>query len=69
MAAHFRYIESIILITFTVFLLYGCSYISNESIYEGFREHDRAKTTGTTQKPADMPNYDKYEKEREALKK
>ncbi len=50
-------------------LIGGCAYVSPESVYEGVRGHDRAKTTGTSQKPADLPNYDKYEKEREALKK
>jgi hypothetical protein len=29
----------------------------------------KAKTTGTSQKPSALPNYDQYEKEREVLKK
>jgi hypothetical protein len=50
-------------------LLSGCGVISNQSVYEGIRGNDKAKTTGTTQKPNAMPNDDSYEKEREVLKK
>lgn len=50
-------------------LLQGCAYISHESVYEGIRGSDKTKTTGTTQTPAALPNYDRYEKERDALKK
>lgn len=50
-------------------LLQGCAYISSASVYEGIRGADKTKTTGTTQTPASLPNYDRYEKERDALKK
>ena len=50
-------------------LLSGCGVINNQSVYEGIRGNDKAKTTGTTQKPNAMPNDDSYEKEREVLKK
>jgi hypothetical protein len=50
-------------------LLPACGFISNQSIYEGVRGQEKAKTTGMTQKPAALPNYDQYEKEREDLKK
>lgn len=49
--------------------LSGCGLISSQSIYEGVRGNDKAKTTGTTQKPSHLPTYDQYEKERELLKK
>jgi hypothetical protein len=42
--------------------------VSHQSIYEGVRGNEKAKTTGTTQKPSALPNYDQYEKEREVLK-
>ncbi len=47
----------------------GCAYISSSSVYEGIRGADKTKTTGTTQTPAALPTYDRYEKERDALKK
>ena len=47
----------------------GCAYISSASVYEGIRGVDKTKTTGTTQTPAALPTYDRYEKERDALKK
>ncbi len=50
-------------------LLQGCAFISYESVYEGIRGADKTKTTGTTQTPATLPNHDRYEKERETLKK
>jgi hypothetical protein len=50
-------------------LLPACGFISNQSVYEGIRGNEKAKTTGTTQKPSALPNYDQYEKEREVLKK
>ena len=50
-------------------LLPACGFISNQSVYEGIRGNEKAKTTGTSQKPSALPNYDQYEKEREVLKK
>jgi hypothetical protein len=52
-----------------VALLQACTFISNASVYEGIRGADKTKTTGTTQTPAALPSYDRYEKERDALKK
>jgi multisubunit Na+/H+ antiporter MnhG subunit len=52
-----------------VSLMQGCGLISHQSVYEGIRAADKTKTTGTTQTPAALPNYDRYEKERDALKK
>ena len=50
-------------------LLPACGFISHQSVYEGIRGNEKAKTTGTSQKPSALPNYDQYEKEREVLKK
>ena len=47
----------------------ACGFVSNQSVYEGIRGNEKAKTTGTSQKPSALPNYDLYEKEREVLKK
>lgn len=49
--------------------LQACALISNQSVYQGIRGADKIKTTGTTQTPAALPNYDRYEKERDTLKK
>jgi hypothetical protein len=50
-------------------LLPACGFISHQSVYEGIRGNEKAKTTGTSQKPSALPNYDQYEKEPEVLKK
>ena len=50
-------------------LLTACGFISNQSVYDGARGNEKAKTTGTMQKLSVLPNYDQYEKEREVLKK
>jgi len=50
-------------------LLPACGFISHQSVYEGIRGNEKAKTTGTSQKPSALPNYDQYDKEREVLKK
>lgn len=50
-------------------LLPACGFISHQSVYEGIRGNEKAKTTGTSQKSSALPNYDQYEKEREVLKK
>jgi hypothetical protein len=59
----------VLMLAGAVAILQGCAYISHESVYEGVRGVDKTKTTGTTQTPAALPNYDRYEKERDALKK
>jgi len=50
-------------------LLPACGFVSHQSVYEGIRGNEKAKTTDTTQKPSVLPNYDQYEKEREVLKR
>ena len=50
-------------------LLPACGFVSRQSVFEGIRGNEKAKTTGTTQKPSALPNYEQYEKEREVLKK
>jgi uncharacterized protein YceK len=49
--------------------LSGCGVVSEQSIYEGMRSTERAKSAGTEQQDKALPNYDAYSKERELLKK
>ena len=56
------------LVLLSLGLLPACGFVSHQSIYEGVRGNEKAKTTGTPQKPSALPNYDQYEKEREVLK-
>lgn len=56
-------------VTLAVAGLQACAFVSTQSVYEGIRGAEKTKTTGTTQTPAALPNYDRYEKEREILKK
>ena len=49
--------------------LQACAFVSSQPVYDGIRGAEKTKTTGTTQTPAALPNYDRYEKEREVLKK
>ena len=67
MLRHQNFVSTLVLIS--ICLLTGCGLISNQSVYEGVRGHEKAKSTGTTQKSSVLPNYDQYEKEREVLKK
>jgi hypothetical protein len=50
-------------------LLSACSMVSEQSFYEGIRANERAKSAGTGQDDKALPNYDRYSKERESLKK
>lgn len=50
-------------------ILAGCDSISTESIYEGIRSSERAKSGGTGQSDKALPSYDQYSKERESIKK
>jgi hypothetical protein len=43
--------------------------VSEQSFYEGIRANERAKSAGTGQDDKALPNYDRYSKERESLKK
>jgi formylglycine-generating enzyme required for sulfatase activity len=56
----------VMVVTLLLAGLQACTLISNQSVYEGIRGADKTKTTGTTQTPAALPNYDRYEKERSA---
>jgi len=58
-----------IVVALAVAGLPACAFVSSQSVYEGIRSAEKTKTTGTTQIPAALPNYDRYEKEREVLKK
>ena len=50
-------------------LLSACSVVSEQSFYEGIRANERAKSAGSGQDDKALPNYDRYSKERESLKK
>jgi hypothetical protein len=50
-------------------LLSACGVVTEQSIYEGIRGNERAKSAGTGQDDKALPNYDRYSKERETLKK
>jgi len=50
-------------------LLSACGVVSEQSFYEGIRANERAKSAGTGQDDKALPNYDRYSKERESLKK
>ncbi len=50
-------------------LLSACGVVSEQSFYEGIRTNERAKSAGTVQDDKALPNYDRYSKERETLKK
>lgn len=50
-------------------LLSACGVVSEQSFYEGIRANDRAKSAGTGHDDKALPNYDRYSKERETLKK
>jgi hypothetical protein len=55
---------------FFIFLgLASCGVISERSVYEGIRSNERAKTAGSDNADKALPNYDRYNKEREAIKK
>jgi hypothetical protein len=49
--------------------LTGCGVVTEQSIYEGIRTNERAKSAGTGQTDKALPNFDQYNKERELLKK
>ncbi|MEY4726079.1 MAG: hypothetical protein RLZ36_706 [Pseudomonadota bacterium] len=50
-------------------LLSACGAVTEQSIYEGMRANERAKSAGTGQDDKALPNYDRYSQERELLKK
>jgi hypothetical protein len=50
-------------------LLSACGVVTEQSIYEGIRANERAKSAGAGQDDKALPNYDLYSKDRELLKK
>ena len=42
----------------------ACGVISSQSVYEGARATQKARTTGTEPQPRELPPYDEYERER-----
>ena len=57
------------LLLFIFLGLASCGVVSERSIYEGVRSNERAKSAGTDNADKALPNYDRYNKEREAIKK
>lgn len=49
-------------------LLAGCSTISQQAIYEGLRTQRNTEAAGTNPAPAPLPNYERYQREREQAK-
>jgi hypothetical protein len=49
--------------------LTACGVLTEQSVYEGIRATQRAKSAGTGPDDKALPNYDQYNKEREKLKK
>ena len=50
--------------------LSACGVVTEQSIYEGIRTNERAKSAGaSTAGDKALPDYDQYRKEREGLKK
>ena len=62
-----KFLFSLVLLSLGLFS--ACGFVSHQSVYEGVRGNEKAKTTGTSQKSSTLPSYDQYEKEREVLKK
>ena len=58
-----------VLLLFIFLGLASCGVISERSVYEGIRSNERAKTAGSDNADKALPNYDRYNKEREATKK
>jgi len=50
-------------------LLSACGLVREQSFYEGIRTNERVKSAGIGQDDKALPNYDRYSKERETLKK
>lgn len=57
------------LLMIVCFMLNSCGVISERSVYEGVRSTQKAKSTGSTSDQKDLPPYDQYEKERNAIRK
>ena len=58
-----------VLLLFIFLGLASCGVVSERSIYEGVRSSERAKSAGTDSADKVLPNYDQYNKAREAIKK
>ncbi len=49
--------------------LQACGIVTQASIYEGVRSHEKIKDAGQSDLPPPLPSYQDYEAERERLKK
>jgi hypothetical protein len=49
--------------------LTACGVLNEQSVYEGIRATQRAKSAGTGPDDKALPDFDQYKQEREKLKK
>jgi hypothetical protein len=47
--------------------LVACGLVSSQSVYEGVRATQKARSTGTEPQPRELPTYDDYQREREKV--
>ena len=47
--------------------LAACGLVSSQSVYEGARATQKARSTGTEPQPRELPTYDEYQREREKV--
>jgi len=50
-------------------ILNSCSVINERAVYEGVRANQKAKSSASGTEQKDLPPYDQYEKERDAIRK
>ncbi len=48
-----------------VLSLQGCGIVSHQSVYDGVRATQKARTVGTEPQPRELPPDDQYESERQ----
>jgi hypothetical protein len=54
---------------FAFLTLSSCSFLNERSAYEGVRASQKAKSSGSGTEQKNLPPYDQYEKERNAIRK
>ncbi len=54
---------------FSLISLTGCGVINKQSVYEGVRNQQKVNNIGIEPKQPTLPSYQRYEKERDELKK
>ncbi len=54
---------------FSLISLTSCGVINKQSVYEGVRNQQKVNNIGIEPKQPTLPSYQRYEKERDELKK